>query len=576
MVGTRGSNRDELRTGATGGAGTSSSRPRSSCAPRTIREVNGTPGSRRLWRLPLNGSTLDALSHPTSNMTYHLDEVFNEAKVPTVTYVAPAEAKQLRASLRTRGKHVTLVGASGSGKSTVADKILLEIFPAHSEIHKFSGRSYPDEQSFLGILGKEFGEEPSPAALEPWLKSFSVVVVDDVHHLTYDARHELARMLKLWHELGIKFFLIGIAKSSDEILGTDPELAIRNDVHTLASQGDGFLREVMTKGEEALNITFADAFASAAVRAAKGLPAIFQAICRIACVEADVDRTCVEAKLIDIELPAIGRSVVKMFDPRYFLRLVGLAQGRRHARAVHGTFFEIVDTLARSSKSQISKTELYRKIVGTIQNLDVKRRKSTSFYRAMDSLQKAIAERSLDDILIFESDTLTIDDPVFRFYLDHVDFDRIRSLVKIRNDEYEYDVAVSFAGEDRALVSLLVEALERSGVEVFFDFNETARLWGKDLEIELAQIYSQEARVMVVCLSRNYPIKDWTRFELEIGRRAAQKRTGDYLLPLRLGTDLPPVVGLRETIGYQTLYSVNDINRIVNILVSKLSTHITE
>jgi hypothetical protein len=507
-----------------------------------------------------------------SKASLQLDEVFNEAQVPTVTYVAPAEAKQLRASLKTRGKHVTLVGASGSGKSTVAEKTLAELFPTQTEVHKFSGRSYAEDKSILSILGKEFSEEPSAAALGPWLKSFSAIVIDDVHHLTYDARHELARMMKLWHEHGIKFFLIGIAKSSDEILGTDPELAIRNDVHTLASQSEDFLREVLARGEAALNISFAPTFASAAVPAAKGLPAIFQAICRIGCVEAGVESTRSETRTVDIELAAIGRSVVKMFDPRYFLRLVGLAQGRRHARAVHGTFYEIVDAFARSAKSQISKTELYRKIVGPISDPDAKRRKSTSFYRAMDSLQKAIDERNLGDILIFESDTLTIDDPVFRFYLDHVDFDRIKSLVKVRNDEYEYDVAVSFAGEDRERVKVLVDALEQRGIEVFYDFNETARLWGKDLEVELAQIYSQEARFMVVCLSAAYPIKDWTRFELEVGKRAAKKRTADYLLPLRLEASVPPVVGLRETLGYQTLAGPSDLERVVENLHAKIKT----
>jgi ABC-type oligopeptide transport system ATPase subunit len=500
---------------------------------------------------------------------YKLDEVFNEARVPSVTYVQPAEARQLRASLRTTGKHVTLVGASGSGKSTVAEKIINEVFPSH-EVHKFSGRTYTDERSILTILGKEFGEEPSLGALEPWLRSFRVMVVDDVHHLLYEARHELARMLKLWHEVGIKFFLIGIAKTSDEILGTDTELAIRNDVHTLGAQSDDFLRQIAEKGRDALNIDLSDDFLVASVAAAKGLPAIFQAICRIACVERDVEQTQSERKSIEVELAAIGRSVVRMFDPRYFNRLVGLAQGRRHARSVHSTFYEIVDTLARSNKSHISKSELYRKIVGRIENADQKKRKSTSFYRAMGSLQKAIEERDLGDILIFESDTLSIDDPVFRFYLDHVDFERIRPLVKIRTDSYEYDVAVSFAGEDRALVSRLVDILQASGLEVFYDFNESARLWGKDLEIELADIYANEARFMILCLSASYPIKDWTRFELEIGRRAATKRPSEYLLPLRIGADIPSIVGLRETIGYETLRDDGDAMRIADAINIKL------
>jgi hypothetical protein len=502
---------------------------------------------------------------------YQLDAVFNEADLPTVTYVPPAEAKQLKASLRTKGKHVTLIGASGSGKSTVAAKILEEIGLLSSGVHKLSGRSYPNERSFLSILGQEFGEEPTAAAVEPWLQSFDLIMVDDVHHLTSDAREELARMLKLWHEKSIKFFLIGIAKSSDQIVGSDPELAIRNDVHTLGIQSITFLRQVMRQGEQALNITFGQEFENAAVSGAKGLPAIFQATCRIACVEADIEETGTEIRSVNVELPMIGRSVVRMFDPKYFNKLVGLAQGRRQARSVHDTFFEIVSSLARSEKTQISKAELYRKIVGPIQDPEVKKRKSTSFYRAMGSLQNVIEERGLADMLIFEADTLTIDDPVFRFYLDHVDFDRVRSIVKIRQDEYDYDIAVSFAGSDRALVQDFVEALQGKGIEVFYDFNESARLWGKDLEAELAQVYSEEARFMVLCLSDNYPVKDWTRFEMEIGRRAATKRTSEYLLPLYLTPTPPTLVGLKETIGFQTMLDHNDVDRIVSLLQTKIS-----
>src|SRR4051794_23407748 len=121
----------------------------------------------------------------TMATVYELHEVFNEANVPTVTYVPPAEAKQLRASLRTRGKHVTLIGASGSGKSTVAEKILAELDLPDGAVHKFSGRSYPLETSFLSILGREFAEEPTAPAVEPWLQAYSIIVVDDVHHLTY-------------------------------------------------------------------------------------------------------------------------------------------------------------------------------------------------------------------------------------------------------------------------------------------------------------------------------------------------------------------------------------------------------
>ncbi len=508
----------------------------------------------------------------TPPLLYELAQVFNEAQVPTVTYVTPREARQLKASLRTPGKHVTLIGASGSGKSTVAEKTLAELGLVGTKVHKFSGRSYPAEVSLLSILGNEFAEEPDEESIQPWLESYDVIVIDDVHHLTSNARLELAQRLKLWHEKGIKFFLIGIAKTSDQIVGADPELAIRNDVHLLEPQEVLFFEAMAAQGQQALNIRLDENFLTSTIAASKGLPAIFQAICRVACVELDIERTCETPLDVNIELSKIGRSVVRMFDPRYFNKLVGLAQGRRQARSVHNTFFGIVESLARSNKTQVSKAELYRKIVGPIEDPDLKRRRSTSFYRAMGTIQDVIDDRGLSDVLIYDSDTLTIDDPVFRFYLDHVDFERVRSIVRIRNDEYDWDVAVSFAGEDRAVVEDLVNSLLSAGIEVFYDLNESARLWGKDLEQELAGVYAHEARFMIVCLSEYYPIKDWTRFELEVGKRAAGKRLAEYLLPLHLTSTPPPIAGLRETIGYQRLMEASDIARVVDLMQKKLQS----
>src|SRR5262249_26980075 len=44
-----------------------------------------------------------------------------------------------------------------------------------------------------------------------------------------------------------------------------------------------------------------------------------------------------------------------------------------------------------------------------------------------------------------------------------------------------YDVALSFAGEDRAYVEEVASVLKSKGVKVFYDAYETANMWGKNL-----------------------------------------------------------------------------------------------
>ena len=79
-------------------------------------------------------------------------------------------------------------------------------------------------------------------------------------------------------------------------------------------------------------------------------------------------------------------------------------------------------------------------------------------------------------------------------------------------------------------------------------------MWGSDVRVKLAEVYANDALFMVVFLSESYPERDWTDFELSVGNEAAEKRTKDYLLPLRL--DDVKVVGVKSTIGYVDLREV--------------------
>jgi len=145
---------------------------------------------------------------------------------------------------------------------------------------------------------------------------------------------------------------------------------------------------------------------------------------------------------------------------------VGLAKGRRQARSVLDAYFDIVAEIARSRDSEISKETLYRNIVGSIEDPDVKRRKSSSFYNCLRNLSQVIEEKGLSDILLFNetSGTISIEDPTFRFYLNLVNLDDVRRRIRIRRVRYEWDVAVSFAGSDRDRVIEVVRAMEERGL----------------------------------------------------------------------------------------------------------------
>ena len=67
----------------------------------------------------------------------------------------------------------------------------------------------------------------------------------------------------------------------------------------------------------------------------------------------------------------------------------------------------------------------------------------------------------------------------------------------------KYDIALSFAGENRAYVEEVAAGLKAAGVKVFYDAFEKANLWGKNLIDHLADIYSN-ARYVVLFISKEY------------------------------------------------------------------------
>jgi hypothetical protein len=86
-------------------------------------------------------------------------------------------------------------------------------------------------------------------------------------------------------------------------------------------------------------------------------------------------------------------------------------------------------------------------------------------------------------------------------------------------EPFDYDVALSFAGEDREYVSKVAEELKRMGVRIFYDSFETVNLWGKDLYSHFDEIYRKRAQFCLMFLSQHYASKVLTNHE----RRAAQQ-----------------------------------------------------
>lgn len=126
--------------------------------------------------------------------------------------------------------------------------------------------------------------------------------------------------------------------------------------------------------------------------------------------------------------------------------------------------------------------------------------------------------------------------------------EKIKEEISEKKDIFKYDVALSFAEEDREIAEKLANALREKGIKVFYDKFYKSELFGKDLTDYFQGIYGRGARFVVPLISKYYRIKDGANFEFSIAMEEAKKRRTEFILPVRL--DDTKILGLPYYIGY--------------------------
>lgn len=117
-----------------------------------------------------------------------------------------------------------------------------------------------------------------------------------------------------------------------------------------------------------------------------------------------------------------------------------------------------------------------------------------------------------------------------------------------KQPKYEYDIALSFAGENRDFVEIVADILTSLKLKVFYDNYEKHKLLGKNLYSYLADIYHNKAKYAVVFVSEYYKQKLWTSHELTYITTREFEQKGEYLLPIKL--DNTYIEEIPSTIGY--------------------------
>ncbi|OXL85835.1 hypothetical protein BCV73_24225 [Paenibacillus sp. SSG-1] len=138
---------------------------------------------------------------------------------------------------------------------------------------------------------------------------------------------------------------------------------------------------------------------------------------------------------------------------------------------------------------------------------------------------------------------------------------------KVNSQSHKYDVALSYAGEDRSYVEIIAKELKDKGIRVFYDEFEEVFLWGKDLPVYLDQLFSDSANYCVMFISEVYTKKAWCNLERNSAMHR-QYRNGEYILPICL--DHTTIPGITDRYGYLEAKDYSPV-QLAEMITKKLS-----
>ena len=126
----------------------------------------------------------------------------------------------------------------------------------------------------------------------------------------------------------------------------------------------------------------------------------------------------------------------------------------------------------------------------------------------------------------------------------------IRDSKAVNITTHQFEVALSFPGEIRTDIELIVAELERKiGPDsYFYDNNYKAQLARPSLDVLLQDIYRKRSKLIVVFLCEEYQEKEWCAIEFRAIREIIMERKNEKIMFIKM--DNGNVDGVFKTDGY--------------------------
>lgn len=433
-------------------------------------------------------------------MSKNLEDIFVTEGVPLYTFVKPPNYNEILLDIRKPGKPVIIEGQSGTGKTTTVKKIL-EQLSVNIEIKYLSARKSADMESIVKIAS----ETPK-----------GHFVIDDFHRLSTELQENIANVAKIAAEEGEgttypKLIIIGINQIGSELIQLVPDIAKRCGIHKISSGTLQTITDLVNNGCSELNITISDY--SEIFDESKGDYWLTQSLCQAICSINNITETETEKKAIKFKLHECREKVVNKLYAVYHSPVKEFCRGRRFRKS-NDPYFKLLRLIGQQDSSIVDLNKLANQseeIKGSINN--IKERRLEILLESKESLNRYFYYNS-------DSKNFAIEDPALFYYIKHLDWTKLRDDCGFNDSDksYEFDVAISFAGENRELAKRFADKIEIFDVSVFYDELYESNLLGKALTKQFTRIFNDQSRFVLCLLDSNHKEKIWPTFERETFR----------------------------------------------------------
>lgn len=458
--------------------------------------------------------------------------------------------------LKKKGKPVVIEGQAGTGKTTTILKILEDIEDDVKFIY-LSARKRDDVVTIVKLIN-------NPQA--------GNYVIDDFHRLVDNFKASLSNIAKIAADEGVeskfpKLVIIGINQTGYELLNLAPDIAKRCGIFKIKPGTEEVTAKIIARGEHLLNVKF---FRPKTIfNEAKGDYWLTQLICQTICLENKVYKTQEESKIVTSNIKDIRKSIIERLENAFHHIVKEFCRGKRF-RPSNNSYILFLQSVSKSNSFPVDLNEL----VANAEDYHKTAINSIKEHR----LNVHITEKKiLNDNFYYSPETklFNIEDPALQYYIKHIDWKNLHKecgFNKVQGN-YTFDIAISFAGENRELAEEIAHTLRFLDYEVFYDKLYEANYLGSSWSKEFERIFSHDSKYIICLLDHNHQAKIWPTFEREC---FSEKVQTNEVIPIFL--DETKFVGIpQDLIGIKFKYTIGErdlVSRIREEIIFKIVTKV--